>query len=60
MVAQALHWFATPAFFSEVTPPAQTPGGLFCAWCYSLMRIDPELDALIDQLYWHTLRRLLA
>lgn len=55
VVAQALHWFATPAFFSEVKR-LLTPNGLFCAWCYSLMRIDPELDALIDQFYWHTLR----
>lgn len=54
VVAQALHWFATPAFFGEVKR-LLTPDGLFCAWCYSLMRIDPELDALIDQLYWQTL-----
>ncbi len=54
VVAQALHWFATPAFFSEVRRLLK-PGGVFCAWCYSLMRIDDELDALIDDLYWNTL-----
>jgi len=54
VVAQALHWFATPAFFTEVRRLLK-PGGLFCAWCYSLMRIDTKLDALIDHLYWHTL-----
>ena len=54
VVAQALHWFATPAFFAEVSRLLK-PGGVFCAWCYSLMRIDAELDALIDDFYWNTL-----
>ncbi|MBU1283326.1 MAG: class I SAM-dependent methyltransferase [Gammaproteobacteria bacterium] len=54
VVAQALHWFATPEFFSEVRRLLK-PGGVFCAWCYSLMRIDEELDALIDDFYWNTL-----
>ncbi len=54
VVAQALHWFATPAFFAEVRRLLK-PGGVFCAWCYSLMRIDAELDALIDDFYWNTL-----
>ncbi|MGG5874060.1 class I SAM-dependent methyltransferase [Pseudomonas peli] len=54
VVAQALHWFATPAFFAEVHRLLK-PGGVFCAWCYSLMRIDAELDTLIDDFYWNTL-----
>lgn len=54
VVAQALHWFATPAFFAEVRRLLQ-PGGVFCAWCYSLMRIDSPIDALIDHFYWQTL-----
>jgi SAM-dependent methyltransferase len=54
VVAQALHWFATPVFFAEVARLLK-PGGLFCAWCYSLMRIDEPLDALIDVFYWGTL-----
>lgn len=54
VVAQALHWFATPEFFAEVTRLLK-PGGLFCAWCYSLLRIDVPLDALIDVFYWGTL-----
>ncbi|MEK8081449.1 class I SAM-dependent methyltransferase [Pseudomonas sp. XK-1] len=54
-VAQALHWFATPAFFHEVRRLLK-PGGLFCAWCYSLMSIDPRLDELIEDLYWNTLQ----
>jgi SAM-dependent methyltransferase len=54
VVAQALHWFATPAFFAEVARLLR-PGGLFCAWCYGLMRIDDALDSLIDEFYRSTL-----
>lgn len=55
VVAQALHWFATPLFFSEARRIIK-PGGLFCAWCYSLLRIDAELDALIEHLHGETLQ----
>lgn len=55
VVAQALHWFATPAFFAEATR-ALTPDGLFCAWCYSLLRIEPTVDAVIARLHSETLR----
>jgi SAM-dependent methyltransferase len=54
VVAQALHWFATPTFFAEAERLLR-PEGLFCAWCYSLMRIDSDLDALIDGFYSGTL-----
>lgn len=53
-VAQALHWFATPAFFTEVSR-LLTPGGLFAAWSYGLVRISPAVDALIDELHGKTL-----
>lgn len=55
VVAQALHWFATPAFFAEVRR-LLAPGGLFCAWCYSLLSITPEIDELIVRLHGETLR----
>ncbi|MCQ4278866.1 class I SAM-dependent methyltransferase [Pseudomonas stutzeri] len=54
VVAQALHWFATPAFFAEAKRVLSTDG-LFCAWCYSLLHIEPSLDALIGQLHSDTL-----
>lgn len=54
VVAQALHWFATPAFFDQVRQ-ALKPGGLFCAWCYSLLEVSPTLDPLIRRLYGTTL-----
>lgn len=55
VVAQALHWFATPAFFAEVRRLLK-PDGLFCAWCYSLLRIDKTLDAVLDDFYRNTLK----
>jgi SAM-dependent methyltransferase len=49
-VAQALHWFDRPAFYSEVRR-VLSPGGLLAVWCYELMEIEPEIDALILELY---------
>ncbi|WP_439860955.1 class I SAM-dependent methyltransferase [Pseudomonas sp. MBLB4136] len=54
VVAQALHWFAGPAFFAEVGRLLRADG-LFCAWCYGLMQIDARLDALIEDFYGTTL-----
>ena len=50
VVAQALHWFATPAFFGEAKR-VLGPDGMFCAWCYSLLRIEPLIDRLVDRLH---------
>jgi SAM-dependent methyltransferase len=55
VVAQALHWFATPAFFAEVTRLLK-PDGLFGAWCYGLMHINDPVDELIDDFYRGTLQ----
>ena len=49
-VAQALHWFADPALFAEVRRSLR-PDGLFCAWCYGLMQINPVIDELIRELH---------
>jgi len=54
VVAQALHWFATPAFFNQARR-ALKPNGLFCAWCYSLLEISAAVDAIIHRLYYETL-----
>jgi SAM-dependent methyltransferase len=51
-VAQALHWFDIPRFFSEVRSVLK-PGGVVAVWGYALCRINPELDAVIDDYYWH-------
>jgi SAM-dependent methyltransferase len=43
-VGQALHWFAHDAFFNEVHRVLR-PGGVLAAWCYSLLRVSPKIDA---------------
>jgi len=54
-VAQALHWFAEPDFFAEVRRSLR-PDGLFCAWCYGLMQINPAVDELARQLHGDLLK----
>lgn len=54
VVAQALHWFATPAFFAQAQRTLK-PNGLFCAWCYSLLKVSTAVDAVIHRLYHETL-----
>lgn len=46
-VAQALHWFDHEAFASEVRRVLR-PGGLFAAWCYDLLQVDPPIDRALD------------
>jgi SAM-dependent methyltransferase len=63
---QAFHWFKHDAFFDEVRRIAR-PGGeaVLCVWTYSMARISPEVDAVVDDLYtrymgryWEPERRL--
>jgi len=49
-VAQALHWFNHDEFYKEVRRVLK-PDGLICVYCYELMRISPEIDALILKFY---------
>lgn len=49
-VAQAAHWFDLKKFYAEAQRVLK-PGGLLALWCYSLLRIDPGVDAIIDALY---------
>ncbi len=49
-VGQALHWFAHDAFFNEVRRVLR-PGGVLAAWCYSLLRVSPKIDALLERFY---------
>ncbi|WP_428607076.1 class I SAM-dependent methyltransferase [Sedimenticola sp.] len=53
-VAQALHWFNLAAFFSEVKRVLK-PDGIIAVWSYNLLRIDPQIDPIIDDLYQHVL-----
>jgi SAM-dependent methyltransferase len=49
-VAQALHWFPIDAFYAEVER-VLVPGGWLAVWTYSLVRISPEVDAVVDHFY---------
>jgi len=53
-VAQALHWFDTTKFFTEADRVLK-PGGVLAAWCYDLLKIQPEIDAIIGEFYGTTL-----
>jgi SAM-dependent methyltransferase len=50
LVAQALHWFDFDMFYREVRRVCR-PGGVLVAIAYGLMRINPEIDRVIDRLY---------
>lgn len=63
-IAQALHWFDLDRFW-PVVRRALAPGGAVVAWGYALHRIDPAVDAVIDEFYdgvlegcWPPQRRL--
>lgn len=64
-VSQALHWFNTEAFFQEADRVLK-PGGVLAVWCYGLLTVRPDIDAIIkefylDQLgsYWPEERKLI-
>jgi ubiquinone/menaquinone biosynthesis C-methylase UbiE len=49
-VSQALHWFATDEFYTEIKRVAK-PDSVFAAWSYSLLYISPDIDKLIRSFY---------
>jgi SAM-dependent methyltransferase len=55
-VAQALHWFALPAFFAEVRR-CLVPGGICAIWTYARCSIDPHIDTMLDHFHDVTLAR---
>jgi SAM-dependent methyltransferase len=49
-VAQALHWFDLDAFFREADRVLK-PGGILAVWTYALMKVSPEVDAVIKRFH---------
>ncbi|UOB18923.1 class I SAM-dependent methyltransferase [Abyssalbus ytuae] len=49
-VAQALHWFDFNSFNQEVKRVLK-PSGIVAVWGYSLLRINPEINKIIDNFY---------
>ena len=50
VVAQALHWFDLDNFYAEVRRVSKYEGVL-AVWSYSLLRITPAIDSLVDKFY---------
>ena len=63
-VAQALHWFDLPSFYSEVRRTIQSQG-ILAVWGYAMLTVDPAVDALFLDFYhnkvgpyWDNARKL--
>ncbi len=54
-VSQALHWFRFDEFYKEVNRVAKH-GAIIAAWCYSLLRISKEIDTIIDEYHYKTIK----
>ena len=52
-VAQALHWFDLNVFYLEAKRVLK-PQGVVALWCYNLLQIAPEIDAIVNQFYRET------
>jgi SAM-dependent methyltransferase len=47
-VAQAMHWIDRPSFYREVNRVAR-PGAVLAIWTYALARIEPAIDAVVEE-----------
>jgi ubiquinone/menaquinone biosynthesis C-methylase UbiE len=54
-VSQALHWFNFELFYAEINRVAK-PGALIAAWTYSLLKISDEIDAVLHDYHFNTLK----
>jgi SAM-dependent methyltransferase len=48
--AQAAHWFDLDAFYTEARR-VLAPEGVVAMWCYGAMRIDGDVDPILDWFY---------
>lgn len=53
-VVQAIHWFQFDKFYAEVKRVTSADAHL-AVWCYSLLRIEKDIDALIKDYHFNTL-----
>jgi SAM-dependent methyltransferase len=54
VAAQAAHWFDLPAYYAEVRRTGRA-GAVVALVTYDLVRIDPDIDCVIDRFYSQTL-----
>jgi SAM-dependent methyltransferase len=52
-VAQAIHWFNFELFFNDVKRTLK-PGGIIALIGYDLVRINPQIDVIVDTFYKET------
>lgn len=52
-VAQALHWFDRPTFFTEARRVTR-PGSILAIWMYNLAKVTPAIDRLLERFYSET------
>lgn len=48
-VAQAVHWFDLPRFYSLVSRLLRKPGGVIAVWCYNGITVSPTFDPLMKR-----------
>uniref|UniRef100_A0A803L4R0 Methyltransferase type 11 domain-containing protein n=1 Tax=Chenopodium quinoa TaxID=63459 RepID=A0A803L4R0_CHEQI len=54
-VAQAVHWFDLPNFYSIVNRLLRKPGGIFAVWCYNDVAVSPTFDPIMNRFHKTTL-----
>ncbi|KAI4330111.1 hypothetical protein MLD38_028418 [Melastoma candidum] len=54
-VAQAVHWFNLPRFYSVASRLLRKPGGVIALWCYNDIEVTPEFDAMLKGFHDTTL-----
>jgi ubiquinone/menaquinone biosynthesis C-methylase UbiE len=55
-ISQALHWFDFKSFYAEVKRVGSSDA-IIAAWAYSLLQIDPIIDAIIYTYHFETLKK---
>ncbi|KAI3706197.1 hypothetical protein L6452_23778 [Arctium lappa] len=50
-VAQAVHWFDLPRFYSVINRVLRKPDGVFAVWGYNDFVITPEIDAALKRFH---------
>lgn len=54
-VAQAVHWFDLPSFYSTAARVLRKPGGVIAVWCYNDIEVDPNFDIIFNKFHDTTL-----
>ncbi|KAF8019148.1 hypothetical protein BT93_H3894 [Corymbia citriodora subsp. variegata] len=58
-VAQAIHWFDLPKFYSLVSRVIRRPGGMIAVWGYQAIQVSPSFDPILKKFldatlpYWN-------